>query len=181
MGKVGGVFSLNKTSRGSGRGSGGKPTAKPLIVPKAGSLQPKAAAASSGGPVEAPVQLTILRRTSVASKAIEDFGDEPLWQIQLKHDGRPMVTMQLIRNLTEYLNLLRQTDACIPTNLQELRQQAGIVLQLAGGTVPWRAACYVAGASEALENALQLVLGFVEHRWSHPGAGEKSFPGSLAT
>lgn len=183
MGKLG-AFTMNKTGRGrAGKGAGklsGKTAQpKPLIVPKVSALQPRVAAAGSADPLEAPVQLAVLQWTRVANKALDTFGDDPLWQIQLRHDGRPAVSMQLIRHFTEYLAVLNATDESIPSNLHELKQTAGIALQLTGGTVPWRPAWYVAGTPDALLNGLRLILGFVEHRWSHTAPGERAFPGDL--
>ena len=53
------------------------------------------AATQSGSsePRETPVQLAVIQWTRVAHKAIESFGDDPLWQIQLKHDGKPTVSI----------------------------------------------------------------------------------------
>ena len=179
MGKLA-AFTMNKTGRGRGRGrASAKAAPKPLIVPKAGALQPKAAPAGSSEPREAPVQLAIIQWTRVAHKAGESFGDEPLWQIQLKHDGKPTVSMQMIRHFGHYLTVLQESDPNIPGSIAELRDNAGIALQLGGGTVQWRAAWYVEGAPEALQNALRLILGFVHHRWTTTIPGERGFPGSL--
>ena len=87
--------------------------------------------------------------------------------------------MQLIRHFGDYLTTLHAADESIPANLQELKQTAGIALQLAGGTVPWRAAWYVEGTADALLNGLRLILGFVEYRWTNTAPGERSFPGDL--
>ena len=183
MGKVA-AFTMLKTGRGrAGKGAGklGGKQAQPkaLIVPKVGALQPRVAEASAANPQEAPVQVAVLQWTRVASKALESFGDDPLWQVQLKHDGRPAVTMQLIRHFAAYLAVLNASDESIPANLHELKQIAGIALQLTGGTVPWRPAWYVAGTPDALLNGLRLILGFVEHRWTHTAHGERAFPGDL--
>ena len=92
MGKLG-AFTMSKTGRGRGRPSA-KGAPKPLIVPKAGALQLKAAPAGSSEPRESPViQLAVIQWTRVAHKAVESFGDDPLWQIQLKHDGKSTVSM----------------------------------------------------------------------------------------
>ena len=75
MGKLG-AFTMSKTGRGRGRPSA-KGAPKPLIVPKAGALQLKAAPAGSSEPREAPViQLAVIQWTRVAHKAIESFGDD---------------------------------------------------------------------------------------------------------
>ena len=179
MGKLG-AFTMSKTGRGRGRGrASAKAAPKTLIVPKAGSLQPKAAPSGASEPRDAPVQLAVIQWTRVAHKAIESFGDDPLWQIQLKHDGKPTVSMQLIRHFGNYLTVLRETDDNIPESIQALKERAGIALQLAGGTVQWRAAWYVEGPPEALQNALRLILGFVHHRWNSAAPGERGFPGDL--
>ena len=179
MGKLG-AFTMSKTGRGRGRGrASAKAAPKTLIVPKAGSLQPKAAPSGASEPRDAPVQLAVIQWTRVAHKAIESFGDDPLWQIQLKHDGKPTVSMQLIRHFGNYLTVLRETDDSIPESIQALKERAGIALQLAGGTVQWRAAWYVEGPPEALQNALRLILGFVHHRWNSTAPGERGFPGDL--
>ena len=158
---------MNKVGRGRGsggqKGKGGKGAPRPLLIPKASALTP-AASSTSGQPVEAPVELSVLQWVKVAGKVLDGFGAAPLWQIQVRHEGKPCVTMQLVRHFIEYLTILNAADASVPATLHDLRDHASIVLQLAGGTVPWRCAWYVEGDAEALQNALRLILGFVEHR-----------------
>ena len=39
---------------------------------------------------------------------------DPVWQIQLKHDGKPTVSMWLIRHFGHYLTVLQESDETIP-------------------------------------------------------------------
>eukprot|EP00439_Symbiodinium_sp_Y106_P064364 s4360_g10.t1 len=68
-----------------------------------------------------------------------------------------------------------------PWSIAELCENAGIALQLGGGTVQWLAAWYVEGTPEALQNALRLILGFIHYRWTATAPGERGFPGNLRT
>eukprot|EP00435_Cladocopium_sp_Y103_P059998 s247_g21.t1 len=155
---------------------------------RASKLSPKAAATSSKAKTEAPVEMSLLKYINQAGHLLpslpEPLQSEALWQIQLRHDARPSLLMKTVLNFNLYLAELHNTQADVPANLQDLRDE-GILLSIANSAtdnasplVQWRVAFYVAGDGATLTNALHLIHGFLQWRKSHPGDGEPPFPGT---
>lgn len=152
---------------------------------KASQLSPKAAARSTKAPAEAPVEISVCRYISASGILLnalpEPLQEEPLHQVQLRHDAKPSLLMRAVMNFQTYLGELHGQQQDVPASLNELRD-AGITLQIAGsqheggGVIPWRVAFYVAGDEAALLNGLRLINSFLEWRARHPGDGEAPFP-----
>eukprot|EP00439_Symbiodinium_sp_Y106_P064503 s675_g10.t1 len=108
MGKLG-AFTMSKTGRGRGRPSA-KGAPKPLIVPKAGALQLKAAPAGSSEPREAPViQLAVIQWTRVAHKAIEEIalqlgGGTVQWLAARYVEGTPEALQNALRLILGFIH-----------------------------------------------------------------------------
>ena len=91
----------------------------------------------------------------------KDAEDTPLYQIQVEHDARPSVTINIVAQFNEFLK--SKNDESIDT-LQKLKAAAGIALVLTnaedpdetGTFVMYRAAWYIAGQKEALANFFAL-------------------------
>ena len=111
----------------------------------------------------------IYKVTDDASLLWDDAKDcqEPLWQVQVVHDGRDSVVV----NLYDKFGILLAETKGLPLTLQELKEQALIKLVITGtedpdavGTfVRWRCAFYVAGSESALRNFLYLL----DDYWVH--------------
>ena len=86
---------------------------------------------------------------------------EPLWQVQVVHDSRDSVVV----NLYDKFGIFLAESKVLPLTLQDLREQALIKLVITGkedpdgvGTfVRWHCAFYVAGPESALRNFLYLL------------------------
>ena len=113
---------------------------------------------------EAPIELSILQYSSSSSNAadmIPTFPEEKLWQIQIRHEGCPSITGNLVASINSFLTDMHQTNASMPASLQQLRADNAILIQLSStedpmqiGLQQWRVAVYAGGDLEALQDAL---------------------------
>ena len=87
----------------------------------------------------------------------------PLWQLQLKHDARESITVNIYDSFTKFLQ--QHEDAEFPKSLPELQKQALIKLVVTdardkdgvGTFRRWRPTFYVAGNEASLHNCLYLL------------------------
>lgn len=152
---------------------------------RASQLSPKPATSASIARSEAPVEISVLQYIGQAGAIVtglpEPLHDQPLYQVQLRHDARPSLLMKTILNFNNYLADLHSQQPGVPSSLQHLRDE-GIQLQIvnsqrdSGPMVPWRIAFYVTGDVPALVNALQLIDSFLDWRGAHVAEGEAAFP-----
>ena len=162
----------------------GDPGCKRVVIPRVADVRPtpSAAATAQRAPMEAPIQMSLLRYSDRAADLLPGMPDAPLWQLQLQHSAKPSVTWRILANFNSYLQDLNTTDRDIPSTLAGLRD-LGILLSLTGaqdpcgaGFVHYRVAFYVVGNEEALVNALGLIDGFLGFRAQ---SAEDNFPASL--
>ena len=66
--------------------------------------------------------------------------DEKLWQIQLDHDARPSVSVNIRRSLEEYL---KESKDGLPGTIQKLQSDCGIKLTMSGKEDPDSLGCFV--------------------------------------
>ena len=158
--------------------------AKQQFIPKASQLVPKAASIGHNSklPGEAVIEFSVQPYTQKASDVIQSFPGDPLWQIQLKHDSRPLVTSRILASFGTYLTHLHATDPSMPDSLQSLRSQ-GIILVITAaddpesiGWVPWRIAFYSLGDVADLKNTLLLLDSYFSWRRDHPQEGDLPIP-----
>ena len=146
---------------------------------------PKAAAAPQR-PSNAPVELFVARYGNKASDFLNDWSDnQKLWQVQLTHEATPSLAVNVVAGFNDYLSKLHADDASIPENLVELRKGFGIVLQLTklepnpqrAPLKNWRVAFYIAGNSDALQESIALIHGYIAHRVAYPlSSDRRAFP-----
>lgn len=106
-----------------------------------------------------------------------------MFQIQVRHEGKPSITHRIINNFNTFLSYLHEADPSMPGSLAALRSDGGIILQLTGredpagvGFKPWRVAFYVIGNMEDVQNALALLDSFIEFRTAHTPEDEPPMP-----
>lgn len=143
-------------------------------------LSPKAASRQKARS-EAPFEISVLQYIANAGELLnflpDDLHDQPLYQIQLRHDAKPGLLMRMIMNFNNFLAFLHTEQPQVPASLQGLRDH-GILVQIASaqpgsGAIPWRVSVYVAGD---ILNALLLLDTFVAWRSNHPNEGDPPFP-----
>ena len=130
-----------------------KSQAASASMPRVSSLMPKAAPAagtSSKLLANNSIELSIMPYTRRASDIMQSLPDEPLFQVQIKHDAKPSVTNRILASMNNF----RSCTQKMPSTLAALRTEAGILLQITGhddphgaGFIPWRIAFYVVGAT----------------------------------
>ena len=92
--------------------------------------------------------------------------DEKLWQIQLDHDARPSVSVNIRRSLEEYLK--NSSQESLPDTIQKLQSDCGIKLTMTGKEDPdvlgcfvqYRIGFYVAGDLGSLINFFLFLDGY---------------------
>jgi len=124
--------------------------------------------------------------TRRASDIMQSLPDEPLFQVQVKHDAKPSVTNRILASMNNFLQELHTEDSSMPSTLAALRTEAGILLQITGhddphgaGFIPWRIAFYVVGGPSDLQNALNLLDSFFTYRKTHLTDNEIAFPNAF--
>ena len=142
---------------------------KARATPKAGELTEvtKTVRAQKG---PAPIVVCVFKYSDAAKDlwpAIED-PTAALFQIQIRHDGRPSITHDIFSSINKYLREASVDNAELPTSVGDLAARAGIRVVLtnaedpdgAGCFVHYRVALYVAGHEEALHNAMIMLDDF---------------------
>jgi hypothetical protein len=117
---------------------------------------------------------------------MQSLPDEPLFQVQIKHDAKPSVTNRILASMNNFLQELHTEDSSMPSTLAALRAEAGILLQITGhddphgaGFIPWRIAFYIVGGPSDLQNALNLLDSFFTYRKTHLTDNEIAFPNAF--
>ena len=124
--------------------------------------------------------------TRRASDIMQSLPDEPLFQVQVKHDAKPSVTNRILASMNNFLQELHAEDSSMPSTLAALRTEAGILLQITGhddphgaGFIPWRIAFYVVRGPSDLQNALNLLDSFFTYRKTHLTDNDIAFPNAF--
>ena len=167
-----------------GNGSGTKRRLSQLTATPTASA-PKTGAAPQR-PSNAPVELCVARYGEKASDFLSEWSDnQKLWQVQLTHDATPSLAVNVVTGFNDYLSKLHSDDASMPENLVELRKGFGIVMQLTklepnpqnAPLKNWRVAFYIAGNSDALQEGIALIHGYIAHRAAYPLTSDRrAFP-----
>ena len=92
--------------------------------------------------------------------------DEKLWQIQVDHDARPSISVNIRRSLEEYL---KDSKDGLPETIQKLQSECGIKLTMTGKDdtdnigcfVQYRIGFYVAGDVGSLVNFFLFFDGYL--------------------
>ena len=102
------------------------------------------------------------------------YKDSPtkLWQIQIEHDARPSISVNIVNQFNEFLKENAKTSPGLPDSVQKLQAEAGIRLVLAntedpdsiGTFVQFRVAFYVAGELDSLTNFFMLLDGYLTYK-----------------
>ena len=95
-----------------------------------------------------------------------------LWQVQVDHDARPSISINIVNQFNEFLKDNATKSPGLPDSVQKLQQDAGIKLVLAntedpdgiGTFVQYRVAFYMAGDAESLTNFFMLFDGYLNFK-----------------
>ena len=139
-------------------------------IPKVSQMQP-AEPRPQRATTNAPVVICAYPVTDCAGDLWAQYKDsnEQLWQIQVDHDARPSISVNIRRSLEEYLKEAGQDEI---DTIQKLQTTGGIKLTMTGKDdtdslgcfVQYRIAFYVAGAMSALENFFMLFDGYMQYK-----------------
>ena len=124
---------------------------------------------------QSQVVICVYPVTDCAGDLWAQFKDtrEQLWQIQVDHDARPSISVNIRRSFEEYLKEASQAGGgSFPDTLAKLQSEAGIKLTMTGTDdtdslgcfVQYRIAWYVAGGMGALENFFLLFDGYMQYK-----------------
>ena len=168
-------FSLEKAA-------GGKRPAQENVSPQQAMKKiPKVSQMQTAEPrpqratTNAPVVICVYPVTDSAGDLWAKFKDtsDPLWQIQIDHDARPSISVNIRRSFEEYLKEAAQgRGETFPDTIPKLQSEAGIKLTMTGKDdtdslgcfVQYRIAWYVAGGMGALENFFLLFDGYMQYK-----------------
>ena len=99
---------------------------------------------------------------------------------------RPSLTSGILSGFNAFLTALHASDPDMPTNLQTLRSDSGILIQLGAaadpqsvGVIPWRVAFYVLGDEAQVLNAIHLIDEYISWRAKHPSEGDLPLPSPI--
>ena len=143
-------------------------------IPKVSQMQP-AEPRPQRATTNAPVVICVYPVTDCAGDLWAQFKDtsEQLWQIQVDHDARPSISVNIRRSFEEYLKEASQSGGgSFPDTIPKLQSEAGIKLTMTGKDdtdslgcfVQYRIAWYVAGGMGALENFFLLFDGYMQYK-----------------
>jgi len=126
--KVG--FSMSNAATGAKRSA--EPTAGSKKIPKVADMKVEAPRQQSQRPqMNAPVNLCVYKCTENSGDLWSAFPDTKLWQIQLEHDARPSMSVNIIASLNDFLKEASKTSSGgVPDTVQKLQSEAGIKLTL---------------------------------------------------
>ena len=137
-------------------------------IPKVSQMQP-AEPRPQRATTNAPVVICVYPVTDSAGDLWAQFKDtnEKLWQVQVDHDARPSISVNIRRSFEEYL---KENGGSEADTIQNLQSKAGIKLTMTGKDdtdslgcfVQYRIAWYVAGGPAALENFFLLFDGYMQ-------------------
>ena len=124
---------------------------------------------------QSQVVICVYPITDCAGDLWAQFKDtsEQLWQIQVDHDARPSISVNIRRSFEEYLKEASQSGGgSFPDTIPKLQSEAGIKLTMTGKDdtdslgcfVQYRIAWYVAGGMGALENFFLLFDGYMQYK-----------------
>jgi len=127
--KVG--FSMSNAATGVKR-SAELPTAGSKKIPKVADMKVEATRQQTQRPqMNAPVNLCICKVTDNSGDLWSAFPDTKLWQIQLEHDARPSVSVNIVASLNDFLKeASKNSSGSVPDTVQKLQSEAGIKLTL---------------------------------------------------
>ena len=102
------------------------------------------------------------------------YKDSPtrLWQIQVEHDARPSISVNIVNQFNEFLKENAKSSPGLPDSVQKLQAEAGIRLVLAntedpdgiGSFIQFRVAFYVAGELDSFINFFMLLDGYLNFK-----------------
>ena len=81
----------------------------------------------------APVQICVYPITERAGDLWANYKESPstkIWQVQMEHDARPSITVEVLDGFNEYLKETSRTNPSLPDSVQKLQAEAGIKLIL---------------------------------------------------
>jgi len=124
-------FSMSNAATGAKR-SAELPTASSKKIPKVADMKVEAPRQQSQRPqMNAPVNLCIYKVTENSGDLWAAFPDTKLWQIQLEHDARPSVSVNIVASLNDFLKeASKNSSGGVPDTVQKLQSEAGIKLTL---------------------------------------------------
>ena len=149
---------------------------------------PKAKATAKSKPANAPIVLAVYKYTSEASDLVPNFRpNEPLWAVRVEHNAYPNVESSTIAATNAFLADMKASDNDMPQNLQELRKQEQIIVQIGRADsfntdgMPikeFSLAYYIGGTTSDLRNAIHLLVEFFYHRCTHsiPSVDKSPWP-----
>ena len=159
-------FSLEKAVAGNKRvvETPEKPAKK---IPKVSQMSP-AEPRPQRVTTNAPVAICVYPVTDSAGDLWSQYKDthEKLWQIQVDHDARPSISVNIRRSLEEYL---KDSKDGLPETIQKLQSECGIKLTMTGKDdtdslgcfVQYRIGFYVAGDVGSLVNFFLFFDGYL--------------------
>ena len=111
--------------------------------------------------------MAVTKYTDNASAFGRDFGNVPLFQVQLVHECRPSVLQNIIAGMQQFLKDTSAIDENFPHTLTELREQ-GIIITITGpedalsvGFQQWRIAMYT---DKDIVNLLSFIHDYVVYK-----------------
>jgi len=169
-------FSLSAAAVGSKRSAEeATPTTTNRKVPKLSELKMMERAPITTRPsTSAPVNICVYKVSENAGDlwAMYKESQTKLWQVQIDHDARPSISVNIVRQFDEFLKDNARTSPGLPDSVQKLQQEAGIKLVLANTEDPdgiasyvqYRVAFYVAGDVDSLANFFMLCDGYLHFK-----------------
>ena len=160
-------FSLGNAAAGSKRQNEDQKSPEKKI-PKVSEMKMEAPRQQTQRAVNnAPVNVCVYKITDVAGNLWAAFKDTPtkLWQVQLEHDARPSITVNILASFNDFLKESARSNAGMPDTVQKLQAEAGIKIIMTnqddpdsiGCFVQYRIALYVAGEADSLCNFFMLL------------------------
>ena len=133
-------------------------------------FSPKPKTAGQSRPANAPIVLTIYKYTADASDVVTTFrADEPLWAVRVEHGAYPSVESGAIAGMNAFLTDMHGENQAMPKDLQELRKNEQIIVQI-GRNGPQNVDAlpikefsliyYIGGTLDQLKNGLHLLVEF---------------------
>ena len=169
-------FSLEKAAGGNKRPAQENASPQQAVrkIPKVSEMKP-AEPRPQRATTNAPVVICVYPVTDCAGDLWAQFKDsnEKLWQVQVDHDARPSISVNIRRSFEEYLKEAAQGGGTTEIDtIQKLQSEAGIKLTMTGKDdndslgcfVQYRIGWYIAGDTDALVNFFLLFDGYLQYK-----------------
>ena len=168
-------FSLSNAAAGSKRQNNDDQKSPAKKIPKVSEMKMEAPRQQTQRVVtNAPVNICVYKISDVAGDLWAAFKDTPtkLWQVQIEHDARPSITVNILASFNDFLKENARSNAGMPDTVQKLQADAGIKLVMTnqddpdnvGCFVQYRVAFYVAGEADSLSNFFMLLDSYFQFK-----------------